>query len=81
MDQYRVTREMPLPYQIDERALEVDNEEEVGTSRRSWLHWQHTRPNNMSAVYGDDNESNVWQDHTEVSFRAGIISVQRDIEA
>ena len=68
---------MPLPYQIDEKAAEVDNEDEAGVSRRSWLTWQHRRSNNMSAVYGDD-ELNVWQDHTEVSFRAGVLSVHRD---
>jgi len=54
MDQYRATREIPLPYQIDERALEDDDECEVGVSRKSWIHWPQRR-STMQTVFSDDD--------------------------
>jgi len=40
MDQYRVTREVPLPYTFDDTACEEDDEGDEGNDtprRRSWM--------------------------------------------
>ena len=38
MDQYRVTREVPLPYRFDETAHEEDDDaDEDGVSHKGWL--------------------------------------------
>jgi len=58
MDQYRITREMPLPYQIEERAQEDEDDDQESTPRRSWLGWQHRQSTNLHTLYGD-NESSV----------------------
>lgn len=57
MDQYRVTREMPLPYQIDETARSDDGDED-SVARRRWPHWQQSQSPDVQSVY-DDDESNV----------------------
>jgi len=36
MDQYRVTREVPLPYTVDDTGGEDDDGDEDAVSRRSW---------------------------------------------
>jgi hypothetical protein len=53
MDQYRATREMPLPYQIDETTY-VDDED---VSRSSWVPWQHSRSTSLQMACGDDVSS------------------------
>jgi hypothetical protein len=58
MDQYRITREMPLPYQIEERAQEDEDDDQESTRRKSWLGWQHRHSTNLQMLCGDD-ESNV----------------------
>jgi len=45
MDQYRVTREVPLPYTFDDTAHDDDADEEgdeEGVPDRSWLAWRRS---------------------------------------
>jgi hypothetical protein len=49
MDQYRVTREVPLPYSMDDLGRESDGDEDMDedaatSSRRSWRPRRRARP-------------------------------------
>jgi len=59
MDQYRVTREVPLPYQFDETVQEEEDGDEDGISRRRWLRPQNTVLTNLKPVVPHDNESHI----------------------
>lgn len=50
MDQYRVTREVPLPYQFDDMAHEEEEDDDNdGASQSSWRHRQrkYSNSNNL----------------------------------
>lgn len=46
MDQYRVTREVPLPYQFDDMEHEEEEDDDNdGVSQSSWRHRKRKYPN------------------------------------
>jgi hypothetical protein len=59
MDQYRVTREVPLPYRFDETAQEEEDGDEDVVSRRRWLHPQRTRSTNLKTVSAHGDETHI----------------------
>jgi hypothetical protein len=49
MDQYRVTREVPLPYQFDDTAHEEEeDDDEDSVPHTGWRHRQRTRSNSTN---------------------------------
>jgi len=59
MDQYRVTREVPLPYRFDETAQEEEDGDEDVVSRRRWLRPQRTRSTNLKTVSAHGDETHI----------------------
>jgi hypothetical protein len=60
MDQYRVTREVPLPYRFDETAHEEDDDaDEDGVSHKGWLRRQRAFSTNLKKVFRPDDESHL----------------------
>lgn len=58
MDQYRVTREVPLPYSFDDAVLDSDDEDErKSQSNRPWRKAQKARAN------GEDEDSSDQTQH------------------
>ncbi|KIM89689.1 hypothetical protein PILCRDRAFT_193808 [Piloderma croceum F 1598] len=60
MDQYRVTREVPLPYRFDETAHEEeDDADEEGITHKGWLRRQRVFSTNLMKVSGPADESHI----------------------
>jgi hypothetical protein len=62
MDQYRVTREVPLPYQFDDTAHEEEedeDEDEDGVSHKGWRRRQRTRSTNLKPVSVPDDQAYI----------------------
>lgn len=62
MDQYRVTREVPLPYQFDDTAHEEEeDDDEDGVPHRGWRHRQRTRSDstNLKPISLPDDQSHI----------------------
>lgn len=62
-DQYRVTREVPLPYSFDDAGHdeEDDDGDEDAVSRRKWLHRRPTYSTNLKPVTSDGSVSHIWR--------------------
>ena len=59
MDQYRVTREVPLPYSFDEAVQDSDDEEEGRKSHSSTRPWRKAQKTH--ATEGEDDSSDQTQ--------------------
>lgn len=57
MDQYRVTREVPLPYSFDDNAGEEEEDaDEDGVPRSRWLRRPRTLSTNLKPVSGNSED-------------------------
>ncbi|KAK7686014.1 hypothetical protein QCA50_010825 [Cerrena zonata] len=56
MDQYRVTREVPLPYSFDDVVQDSDDEEEGRKSNQSARPWRKSQKNHATDEQGDSSD-------------------------
>lgn len=54
MDQYRVTREVPLPYSVDDMGHESDGDED--DERKSISSWKKRKGKRASPATGEEEE-------------------------